>query len=46
MQIFTWLIGCKIEPAISNGHLPYPWGWHCREARVGSWKQGGGGGGW
>ena len=30
----------NIEPVICNGHLPYPWGQHWREGRVGSWMQG------
>ena len=29
----------NIEPAICNGHLPYPLGRRWREKRVGSWMQ-------
>ena len=33
----------NIEPAIYNGHQPYPWGRPSREGRLGSWTQGVGG---
>ena len=35
----------EVEPAICNGHLPYPWVWHWREGMVGSYLQGVGVGG-
>ena len=29
----------NFEPAICNSHLPYPWGCHLKEGRMGSWMQ-------
>ena len=48
MQIFTPSIhwsAINIEPMIWTGHLPYPWQWHWRKGRVGSWMKRVGGGG-